>query len=86
MDLCHLKNAEMEPQIQKYVDTRHQLAGILTDGNFTRDEWKNFLNNLLYLFYVSHFMNGTTFLICVTSAISDQFAALRISALTAAQK
>ena len=29
----------------KYVDTKHQLADILTKGNFTRDEW----NNLLHL-------------------------------------
>ena len=37
----------MDPSIQiKYVDTKHQLADILTKRNFTRDEW----NNLLYLF------------------------------------
>ena len=40
------------PKIQiKYVDTKHQLADILTKGNFTRDEW----NNLLHLFNISHF-------------------------------
>ena len=39
------------PKIQiKYVDSKHQLADILTNGNFTRDEW----NNLLHLFN-SHF-------------------------------
>ena len=35
----------------KYVDTKHQLADILTKGNFTRDEW----NNLHYPFNFSHF-------------------------------
>ena len=34
----------------RYIDTKHQLADILTKGNFTRDEW----NNLLHLFSVSH--------------------------------
>ena len=34
-----------------YVDTKHQLADMLTKGNFTRDEW----NNLLHLFNISHF-------------------------------
>ena len=42
----------LDPKIQlKYVDTKHQLADILTKGNFTRDEW----NNLLHLFNISHF-------------------------------
>ena len=31
-------------------DTKHQLADILTKGNFTCDEW----NNLLHLFKISH--------------------------------
>ena len=35
----------------KYIDTKNQLADILTKGNFTRDEW----NHLLTLFNVSHF-------------------------------
>ena len=35
----------------KYVDSKHQLADILTKGNFTRDE----RNNLLHLFIISHF-------------------------------
>ena len=34
----------------KYIDTKNQLADILTKGNFTRDEW----NHLLCLFYISH--------------------------------
>ena len=41
----------LDPKIQiKCVDTKHQLADILTKGNFTRDEW----NNLLHLFNISH--------------------------------
>ena len=35
----------------KYIDTKNQLADMLTKGNFTRDEW----NHLLYLFNISHF-------------------------------
>ena len=35
----------------KYIDTKNQLADILTKGNFTRDE----LNHLLRLFNISHF-------------------------------
>ena len=42
----------LDPMVQiKYVDTKHQLADILTKGNFTRDEW----NSLLHLFNISHF-------------------------------
>ena len=35
----------------RYIDAKHQLADILTKGNFTRDEGKN----LLHLFNISHF-------------------------------
>ena len=35
----------------KYIDTKNQLADILTKGNFTRDEW----NHLLRLFNIIHF-------------------------------
>ena len=42
----------LDPKIQiKYIDTKNQLADILTKGNFTRDEW----NHLLCLFDISHF-------------------------------
>ena len=42
----------LDPKIQiKYIDTKHQLADILTKGKFTRDEW----NHLLCLFNISHF-------------------------------
>ena len=39
----------------KYIDTKNQLADILTKGNFTRDEW----NHLLTLFNISHFSSTT---------------------------
>ena len=43
-------NLDSKIQI-KYIDTKKQLADILTKGNFTRDEW----NHLLKLFNISHF-------------------------------
>ena len=42
----------LDPKIQiKYIDTKNQLADILTKENFTRDEW----NHLLTLLNISHF-------------------------------
>ena len=42
----------LDPKIQiKYIDTKNQLADILTKGNFTRDDW----NHLLCLFNINHF-------------------------------
>ena len=42
----------LDPKIQiKYIDTKNQLADILTKGNFRRDEW----NHLLCLFNISRF-------------------------------
>ena len=43
-------NLDLKIQI-KYIDTKNQLADILSKGNFTRDEW----NHLLTLFKISHF-------------------------------
>ena len=43
-------NLDSKIQI-KYIDTKNQLADILTKGSFTRDEW----NHLLCLFNISHF-------------------------------
>ena len=38
----------LDPKIQiKYVDTRHQLADILTKGNFTHDEWNNLISSAI---------------------------------------
>ena len=47
-------NLDSKIQI-KYIDTKNQLADILTKGNFTRDEW----NHLLNLFNISHFSSTT---------------------------
>ena len=43
-------NLDSKIQI-KYIDTKNQLADILTERSFTRDEW----NHLLCLFNISHF-------------------------------
>ena len=43
-------NLDSKIQI-KYIDTKYQLADILTKGNFTRDEW----NHLLCLFQYQPF-------------------------------
>ena len=46
----------LDPKIQiKYVDTKKQLADVLTKGNFTRDEW----NHLLCLFNISNFSSAS---------------------------
>ena len=48
----------LDPKIQiKYIDTKNQLADILTKGNFTRDEW----NHLLCLFNISYFSSIACF-------------------------
>ena len=42
----------LDSKIQtRYIDTKHQLADILTKSTFARDEW----NNLLHLNNISHF-------------------------------
>ena len=41
-------NLDSKIQI-KYIDTKNQLADILTKGNFTRDEWNHLLNFCLTL-------------------------------------
>ena len=46
---------DLDPTIQiRYIDTKNQLADILTKGNFTRDE----RNHLLCLFNISHFSSA----------------------------
>ena len=48
----------LDPKIQvKYIDTKNQLADIITKGNFTRDEW----NHVLCFFNVSHFSSTVCF-------------------------
>ena len=45
-----------DPKIQsRYVDTKNQLADILTKGSFLKDEWNNLLR-LLKIMNVSHFL------------------------------
>ena len=45
----------LDPKIQiKYIDTKNQLADILTKGNFTRDEWNHlfvFVQHQPFQFY-----------------------------------
>ena len=43
-------NLDSKIQI-RYIDTKDQLADMLTKGSFTRDEW----NHLLLLFYIMSF-------------------------------
>ena len=51
---CLFDRINLDPQIQiHYTDTKHQLADMLTKGNFTRNEW----NNLLHLLKISHFIS-----------------------------
>ena len=46
----------LDPQTHiVYVDSKNQLAEILTKGNFTRDEW----NHLLHLFNISIFTSAS---------------------------
>ena len=42
----------LDPNIQiRYIDTKYHLADMLTEWNFTRDDW----NNLFHLFNMNHF-------------------------------
>ena len=55
----------LDPKIQiNYIDTKNQLADILTKGNFTHDEW----NHLLCLFNISH----------ISSAVCSETVAKRV--------
>ena len=57
----------LESKIQtKYIDTKTQLADILTKGSFTRDEW----NHLLRLFNISHFSSYS--LLCCNGESESQ--------------
>ena len=54
---------KLDPKILiKYIDTKNQLADILTKRNFTRDEW----NHLLNLFDISHFSPSVCFTVMAT--------------------
>ena len=54
-------NLDSKIQI-KYIDTKNQLADILTKGSFTRDEWNHLLNvyHQPFQFYSLHRCNGKT--------------------------
>ena len=67
----------LEPKIQiQYVDTKNQLADMLTKGNFTRDEWNHLLHlfNLMRLSMLScnHFSNFLSDPIGKQSAMSKR--------------
>ena len=52
LDWFFFDRMNLDPKIQiKYIDTKNQLADILTKGNFTRGEW----THLLCWFNISHF-------------------------------
>ena len=68
-------NLDSKIQI-KYIDTKNQLADILTKGNFTRDEW----NHLLSMFNISHFSST------VCSAAMAKKASTRIRRRTSHSK
>ena len=49
---CLFDKINLDPKIQiKYVDTKNQMADMLTKGSFTCDEW----NHLLHLFNIMNF-------------------------------
>ena len=48
----------LDPKIQiRYIDSKHQIADIVTKGNFTCDE----RNNLLHLFNIIHFSSTSLY-------------------------
>ena len=56
----------LDPKVQiRYMDSKHQIADILTEGNFTRDE----RNNLLHLFIFCDFGSLVAPKISVWSAV-----------------
>ena len=59
----------------KYIDTKNQLADILTKGTFTRVEW----NHLLNLFNISHF-SSTVCSAAMTKRIQQESGAERVTA------
>ena len=55
----------------RYIDTKHHIADMLTEGHPTRDEW----NNLLRLFNISHFRSlccakNLSLLSCITERMA----------------
>ena len=48
-------NLDLQIQI-RCIDTKHQLADMLTERNFTRDGWNNLLHLLKYQPYQLHLL------------------------------
>ena len=67
-------NLDSEIQI-KYIDTKNQLADILTKGNFTSDEW----NHLLNLFNMSHF-SSTACIAAMAKRVQQESGEERVTA------
>ena len=59
----------------QYIDTKNQLADILTKGNCTRDEW----NHLLCLFKISHF-SSTVCSAAMSKRVQQESGAERVTA------
>ena len=73
---CLFDRINLDPKIQiKYIDTKHQLADMLTKGNFTRDEW----NHLLCFFNISHF-SSTNFLEVMSKRTQEDGGEERVTA------
>ena len=63
------------PKIQiKYIDTKNQLADILTKGNLTRDEWNHLLN-----FNISH-MSSTACIAAMAKRAQQESGEGRVTA------
>ena len=46
---------KLDPKIQiKYVDTKNQLAGVLTKGSFSRDEWNHLMCSFNIMSFSTH--------------------------------
>ena len=67
-------NLDSKIQI-KYIDTKNQLADILTKGNLTRDEW----NHLLNLFNTSHF-SSTACIAAMAKRVQQESGEERVTA------
>ena len=68
--------SNLDSKIQiKYIDTKNQLADILTKGNFTRDEW----NHLLSLSNISHF-STTVYSAAMAKRIQQESGEERVTA------
>ena len=71
---CLFDKINLDSDIQiRYIDTKHQLADILTKRNFPRDEW----NIILQLFNISHFSStccakNSSLISCTKKRVQEQ--------------